>query len=129
METADKKTSDGVVEFELSLDVIPVRLINPQTKQSEDYELWELSGVERDEYMNVMTRKVEVSAGAETARVKNFVGLQSALLCRSLRRKGDKECVREDVIQSFPSKTRDALFKMANELSGLEQEDSDEGND
>ena len=91
--------------------------------------LRELSGSERNRYLNKMTGRVKVGANGATT-IKSFDGFQYDLLHLCLR---DEEgaTIDKETIEGLPSSTQQALFLRAQKISGLdtEEKEDDEGND
>jgi hypothetical protein len=89
--------------------------------------LRELSGSERNKYLNRMTSRVKVGAGGSTT-IKSFDGFQSDLLHLCLL-DGDGERVSKEIIEDLPSSTQLAIFNKAQKISGLDADkEGDEGN-
>ncbi len=80
--------------------------------------LRELKGSERDAYINVMHGKMSTAKDGRVTGVKDFSGLQSSLISKSLYDETNKQ-IPEQTIDSWPASTQTELFKMAQELSGL----------
>ena len=120
------------LEFSLERAEIEVDLTDPKTGITTTYYLIELDGKGRDAYLtNISGRLVPgKDGGAQT--VKNFDGLQSALLSRVLFvQDGDKrKPVTDQTIQAWPARVQTALFEKARDMNGL-NEDAEEqaGND
>lgn len=119
------------LEFSLERAEIEVDLTDPKTGITTTYYLIELDGKGRDAYLtNISGRLVSGKEGSQT--VKNFDGLQSALLSRVLFvQDGDKrKPVPDETIQAWPARVQTALFDKARDMNGL-NEDAEEqaGND
>jgi len=109
--------------FELERKSLEVKL------GGEDYLLVELDGTMRDRYLTGLASRVK--GGGTTATVKNFNGLQGSLLAMSLKKlvDGTQVAVPLGEIQKWPASVVDGLFTAARDLSGLDDEDDEEGND
>lgn len=79
--------------------------------------LKELTGSERDQFLNVMASKMRVGTDGKPTGVKDFTGLHANLIGLSLW--VDEQRVEPGVIQTWPASTQAELFAMAQELSGL----------
>jgi hypothetical protein len=90
--------------------------------------LRELDGSERNRYLNKMKDRVKVNKDGKGVGIKSFDGFQSALLTISLFDEHG-ENVTKDVIEGLPSKTQHQLFKKAQEISGLSDEEDASKND
>lgn len=111
-----------MLSFSLELKTVPVAIGGGR------YELREFSGAVRDRYINAMTKRV-AHAGTDKATVKNFDGLQADLLTLCLHDSAG-EPVSAEVIQAWPAAVVAALFKEAQTLNALgEDDESAEGND
>jgi hypothetical protein len=104
-----------VFKFELKLKERSVEL------DGDDYTLYELTGKQRDVYMDNVAQRVRYVKG-EAAGMKTMIGLQSSLLAMSLKdEKG--VLVKEEVIQAYPGSVQGDLFAIAQKLSGLDAEE------
>lgn len=92
-----------------------------------DWLLRELSGSERNRYLNKMKTRIKVGANGATS-IKSFDGFQSDLLHLCLLDE-EGERVAKDVIEGLPSSSQLALFNRAQKISGLDNEEDNEGND
>ena len=119
------------LEFSLERAEIEVDLTDPKTGITTTYYLIELDGKGRDAYLpNISGRLVPGKEGSQT--VKNFDGLQSALLSRVLFvQDGDKrKPVPDETIQAWPARVQTALFDKARDMNGLnEAAEGQAGND
>jgi hypothetical protein len=115
------------LEFTLELNRIPVKLQTANGGPVIDAHLRELSGVQRDKYLDGMKAKMNVKAG-KMESIKTFEGLQSQLLSLCLY-KDESQKFTEKEIQEFPAKVQTALFEAAQKISGLDIEEKEEGND
>ncbi len=127
---SDEQTNgEGVLKISLVRKTLPV-LVTDENGGEKEYTLRELTGKERNKYLNQMTNRVKMGPNGKPAGIKTFDGFQSDLLCRSLvddeGRKASKEFIEE-----MPALAQHELFEKAQEISGLDKEDveDDEGND
>jgi len=106
----------------LSFDLILAK--RDVTIGGEQFVLKELDGVGRDAYLNDVGHRVRIDKDGKAAGVKNFKGMQAALLTMSLRKVvgGKEQAVSLDEIQSWPAKVISKLFDAAKELSDLGKE-------
>ena len=108
-----------VFKFELKLKELEVELSGAK------YVLRELTGKQRDKYLDTVAKRVNYVNGQQ-AGMTSLSGLQSCLLSMCLI-DSDGNAVKEAVIADFPGSVQSKLFKMAQDLSGLnEGEDSQE---
>jgi hypothetical protein len=88
------------------------------------YTMRELTGEEREAYLNGIRDKFEVMPNGKS-RVRNFTGLQSGLLAK---------CVYDDngalvplkLINKWPAKLQSDLYKRANKMSGMDETAEDD---
>lgn len=116
--------TDGM-EFDLSLQTIPVSLKNAETGQPEEYEIRELTGDQRDAYLNTVRKRMR--RVGEHSEITDFKGLTAQLLTRSVFRVDTGKAVTEDEVQSWPARVQQALFDKSRELSGLDKEEGEPG--
>lgn len=84
----------------------------------------EMRGEDRDDYLNYLKRRT----GYGGKQIKDFKGLQAQLLCRCLYDINQNELVSYSEIMTFPASVQSALFNVAQRLSGLgDQKSEDEG--
>lgn len=89
------------------------------------YKLREMLGKDRDTYLTRMGDKVRYNANGKVTGIKSFDGLQASLLEKCLYDENDHLVSLTD-IQNFPTKTQNELFKLAQELNGLNQKAENE---
>ena len=106
------------LEFTLKLEEIPVIL------DGKEYTLRELTGQQRDAYMDDMNKRMRYVGGKAEGFTK-FEGLQAGLLAKCLFDSEGKN-VSEKTIQMYPSHVVQALFAKAQELSGLNESGAEE---
>jgi len=106
------------LEFTLKLDQIPIVL------DGKKYSLQELTGQQRDAYMDDMNKRMRYVDGKAEGFTK-FEGLQAGLLSKCLVDPEGKN-VSESEIQAFPSHVVQALFEKAQELSALDATNAEE---
>lgn len=107
------------LEFDLTLKEVPVILKTNGTPT--EYVLRELDGKGRDLYMDDVAPRMKYEKG-QPAGIKSMAGMKSKLISLSLHVKATGAKVSEDVVQNWPSSVQEALFKKAQELSGLGDE-------
>lgn len=105
------------IQLKLKTAVIPVVLETPEGQMVEA-ELSEMSAANRDQYLEQLSSRMRVDSKGEVAGVKNFKGLQSALLVRCLKRKDGQE-FSEVEIQGWPASAVATLFDEANKINHL----------
>lgn len=122
-----------LIEMDLTIVSIPVRLRNPDTGDVDEYELRELMGSDRDYYLNQVNKRTRLDKDGKSLGFSTFIDYQAELIHLGLYKKGTDERVSLDVIRRFPSRTQKALFEPLQKMSGLGQESDDDddaaGND
>ena len=84
-------------------------------------ELREMTAADRDKYLEDLSRRVRIDGSGKPAGVKDFNGMQAALLTRCLY-EGDKQVPMSE-IQEWPAGTVTQLFQEAQKLNHLNQEE------
>jgi hypothetical protein len=84
-----------------------------------EYSIKEMTGGQRDAYFNQVGDKTKTAADGSVVGMKNFDGLYSSLLSKTVYDNTDK-LVPEATLQTWPSTVQEALFKVAQALNGLE---------
>lgn len=87
--------------------------------------LMELSGGERDSYLQDMSAFMKYDAAGKPAGLSSFEGLQAALLSKCLEREDGTKFTKEEV-QAFPATVQSALFDAAQKLNALDNENEEE---
>lgn len=77
----------------------------------------ELTGKERDTYTGIIASKMRFDANGKPAGMRDFSGLQVALLELCLHEGGNR--VKRAEIEGWPSSTVSALFSEAQRISAL----------
>ena len=116
-------------ELRLKLEREEVNIIL-ENKEGEEkrYTLKELTGKERNKYLNKMSNRVKIGQDGKAMGIKNFDGFQSDLLKLSLFDESGEHVSEED-IEEFPSSTQQKLFEKAQKLSGLDTTTENEKNE
>lgn len=82
--------------------------------------LRELSGKQRDAYLNEIGPRMKFNVEGKTEGLTNYDGLQSGLLALCLYDEGGV-LVKEKVLQEWPASVLSDLFDAAQKLSGLDK--------
>ena len=111
------------LEFSLARKEVPVLM---QGTDGDDIHLTlrEITGKDRDAFLNVLNSKTRIVDGKPSG-LKNFDGIQTALLCKSLFTEAG-ELVTRKWVDELPASVVSTLFEKAQEISGLVDEDEDE---
>ena len=107
------------LKFSLVLKEVSVCVSDAEGVE-QTYTLRELTGKQRDTYLNKMGDRMKFNEAGKTEGLSNYEGLQSGLLSLSLR-DGNGELVKEVVLQGWPASVLSDLFDVAQELSGLDK--------
>ena len=112
------------LEFSLQLKEQPVEITDADGTVK-TFILRELTGAQRDSYLNEIGGRMKFNAAGKTIGFTTYKNLQANLLCLCLL---DPEgtLVKQSVIQNWPAGVVQSLFKSAQELSGLNLEEEDE---
>jgi len=120
-------SAQNALVFELTRQERPV-MIN-----GEAYVLVELDGTQRDKYLTDIAARVKTTGRGKkaTQSMKNFHMLQAGLVSLTLFKLSEdgKIPVMAATIQEWPARVISDLFDAAKELSGLDDEDEDEGDE
>lgn len=113
--------SEQPKRYSRRLKTKPVEIENEQGVV-EVWTLKELTGADRNRFLNVQGKKIKTQNGVE---VKDYTGLCSDLLCLCLVSPHDKLVTAAEV-DSWPSEMQMDIFKDAISLSGLDKKSEDE---
>lgn len=80
----------------------------------------EMTGKQRDDYLNAMLGSMELGADGKPTRVKNFAGLSTQLLALTLHEGGQP--VPLDQIETWPASVINGLFDIAQSINALTDE-------
>jgi hypothetical protein len=109
---------EEVKVYDLVAETWPFKLRDHKTGELQDYHLKELVGLERDQYMNRVTKVTKVNADGRGGTISDFVGLYSGLLARCVVHTDTGKP--ETEIQRWPARMQEDLYKRAQRLSGLD---------
>jgi hypothetical protein len=84
-------------------------------------EIRELTGAERDSYLNFTISKAKVGPDGKLGGMTDATGLQSELLALCLYDQTGQKVPRE-IVDTWPADTQTQLFEEAQRLSGLDRE-------
>lgn len=119
------------LSFDLTLNSKEVELTTAEGL-IQVYEIRELTGKERDKYLNTLSKRSRTLPDG-TTKINNFDNLQADLLTRTMFARVDGEFKAVDVndLQAWPARVQGELFKLAQSLSGLDtkKDEDEEGND
>jgi len=104
------------LKFSLKLKEIPVNITDVDG-QEKSYTLRELTGAQRDTFLDEMGSRLKY-AGGKIQGLTNYKGLQASLVSLCLH--DDKgNSIKKEIIQSYPASVLSDLFDAAQDLSGL----------
>lgn len=107
------------LNFSLVLKEIPVTLAEEDGTVIYAI-LKEITGMERDTYLNGVTKRMKFGADGKPTGVSSFNGLNSSLLAICLFDKATDKPIPLPKINGFPAKVQESLHQAAEKLSGLE---------
>lgn len=127
---------DDLMEFELELTKAPVKFKEPDTGNVVELALIELTGADRDKYLNTLPGRT----GAKSGRISNFSDMQLDLILRCLfyaTHEKDADTLKVTVvtvsdkypaakIRKLPARVQMSLFTRIQKMSGLENDAKDE---
>lgn len=116
---------ENVLNLDLCFKEVKVNL-RDASGTSRPYTLRELDGKGRDTYMNDVNSRMKYEKGQANG-MKDMAGLQSKLIHLSLRT-AEGHSVSVEEISSWNSSTVEALYKKAQELSGLKDVEGEKAN-
>lgn len=96
---------------------IPVNITTPEG-ETKVYVLREMSGAQRDQYLNFVGSRVKCDEKGNPIRMSSHDGIHAALLSRCLEDDQGKLLTKE-TIEAFPSTALVQLFIAAQTLNGL----------
>ena len=86
-------------------------------KGEEEYYIMEMTAEERDDYLQVLSSRVNGE------QLKDFRGVQAELLSRSMKKKKDGSPVTKEEIQQWPSSVVTTLHELAQKINLLSEEE------
>jgi len=101
-----------MLSFKLTLKTLEVEL------DAAPFKLVELTGAQRDTYLNGATKRIRLGADGKAAGISSFDGIQTSLLALTLQDKDGKP-VPEATMKNWPASVVESLFKESQTLSGL----------
>ncbi len=107
-----------LLEINLARKTEQVRLKDASTGEVQTYTLKEMSGFERDQWMNRMSKSLKVGADGKSSGVSDYTGIHYSLIARCLYDASDK-LVSEDIIRNWPASAQKVLFDKCQALNGL----------
>lgn len=99
-------------KFTISLKKQPVEI------DGKIYTVVELTGKQRDAFLNTSANRVKLDDKGNAVGMRNFDGIHTHLVSMCLRDPEDK-LVPESTIKEWPATAVEALFKLSQTLSGL----------
>lgn len=116
------------LSFEVKLKEIPVDLVGANGV-AEKYVLREIKGKARDEVVSfILERMKHDPRTGKPLGLRDIRGLQPLLLGYSLFDSSGKACTKE-FIGELPGNVQRQLYETSQQLSGLDDDDDEEGND
>jgi hypothetical protein len=107
----------STLSFDIELKEQPVELVNPDGTKKE-YILKEMDGRGRDKYMNQLQSNMVMKDGKPQG-LKDYEGMHSSLLVRTLFDKESGKAASKEFIQGLPARVTAALFGASQTLNAL----------
>jgi len=104
--------------FDVDLKEVQITLKSAKA-EPQDCKLIELTGDERDKYLDMMGDRVKFKEGKPVG-LNKYEGFQCDLLCLCLHGPGGA-LMTKDIINKLPARVQTALYKTASTLSGLDE--------
>lgn len=89
------------------------------------YEIREMSGRVRDEFLNQNEKRIKKNNQGEAIGLADHIGMFSKLLCRCIYDEAGK-LIPEETIQSWPTTTQEVLFEEASKLNNISKKKESE---
>lgn len=102
------------------LDISLTRIEKPVRIDGKIYAVKEMTGAQRDRWLTQMGNRMKTDADGKPTGIREFDGVQAGLISLCLY-DGDVP-VPVNVIQSWPAKAQNQLFKLCQEVNGLGDE-------
>ena len=118
MDTATTETETPTatsLKFSLKLKKLEIEI------DEKIYTLSEITGSQRDTYLNDTSNRIRFGSKGEAQGIKNFDGIQTKLLSMCLMNP-DGKLVEEKILKTWPASVLEALYTEAQKLSGLNKE-------
>jgi len=120
---------DGEFHFTLKLETIFVNLEGTDGAMHR-WQLQELTGENRDKYMNIIAGKVKYNAKTgKQAGLSSVDGLQSGLLKDAMWHTKEERKPTDEEMAKWPNRVLEALGEWVVEKSGLGDGEDEKGND
>lgn len=114
-----KDDDDAPIVVSLVRKEVQVKVVDA-AGSTRDYILREMTGAQRDAWMNKTQGKMSKNAEGKSVGIRDFTGLHASLISACLYQAEDNKPVSEQVIQTFPSSVQTTLFARAQKMNGLE---------
>ena len=110
--------------LKLSLRIASVPLtLTKEDGTEEEFELREMLADARDRHMDGLSLRVNIGPDGKPQGIKKFEGLQADLVCSCCYRKKDGKPVTRAEVQKWPASVMSAVYKAAQELNHLSEEE------
>lgn len=111
-------------ESDINSDLTPMVLYSvpqrvPVTIDGNDYTIVELTGEERDNFLNLLAGRTKFDSKGNPSGIKDSKGIQANLISKGLIDNETNKKVSLLVIQGWSASTQMKLFKRIHSLSGL----------
>lgn len=107
------------LEFQLKLKEVPVDITNVEGQTATHY-LRELSGAQRDAFLNEIGGRIKFNAAGKMQGLKDYTDLQTGFLALCFYDDANV-IVSKEVLREYPASVLEKLFEVAQKLSGLDK--------
>jgi hypothetical protein len=112
---------DDVQVVDLSRKEIPLKLKDASGTEKE-YTLREMNGEQRDKYQSLVATRARTDSQGRPVGLKSYDDLTATLISYCLMDKGTNQQVSVKAIQQWGSKSQMTIFKMCQELNGMDDD-------
>ena len=115
------------LSFSLKLEELSINITDAEGTE-QVYTIRELTGEQRDRYLNTIGGRMKFNSAGKMAGLNNYKDLQSGFLALCIY-DNENKLVPVKTLQSWPASVLEEIFKIAQKLSGMDkgiEEDDDE---
>jgi hypothetical protein len=121
-EEMEEDKSDGVIRLDLAETRIPVKLCHPTTREWKDYFLVELSGPDRDRFVNALSSRRKITRKGIDLGIRDHEGIMAEFIhygfyYNDKGKPGSRVPIA--MIKKWHSRVQSTLFNKLQEISGM----------
>lgn len=117
--------NEDILELDLTRKSETIKIKDPKTGEVKVYTLKEMSGLERDQWMNKMSKSFKLGADGKSTGIADYTGIHYILISRCLYDDTDK-LISEQIISQWPASAQKILFDKCQKLNGLGEDAEEE---